>query len=71
MRNVIVATLLAAALSGCSLASQLGGLDAGKCIGAQLAANNPVQLAPATTAPASGEITFSAPAGTRFALCAW
>ena len=62
--------LVALALSGCSLATSLGGLDAGKCIGAQVDANNPIQLTPAP-APAGGTITFSAPAGTRFALCAW
>ncbi len=59
---------LLAALGGCSGLAQLGGLEAGKCLAGQLAANNPLGT-PAM--PATGQITFSAPAGTHAAMCVW
>jgi hypothetical protein len=56
-------------LDGCSGLAQIGGVDAGKALCGQLAANNPLASAPAA-APV-GQITFSAPAGTRAAMCVW
>ena len=56
-----------ALLAGCS--AQLGSGDAGKCFGGQLDAPNPLVVAPEPTS--RGQITFSAPAGTRAALCVW
>jgi len=69
LRSKLACIALIAALSGCSLASQIGGVETGKCIGAELDAKNP--LAMPVPLIASGQITFSAPAGTRFALCSW
>jgi hypothetical protein len=66
--GVLALLWLALALSGCSGLAQLGGADAGKAFCGQLSANNPLATAPA--APV-GQMTFSAPGGTRVALCTW
>jgi hypothetical protein len=58
--------ILLLAITGCG--TTIGG-DAGKCFGGQVQPPSLSLGAPA--APPSGQFTFSAPAGSRFALCAW
>lgn len=60
--------LLVAAIGGCSGVTSVG-VEAGKCFAGQL---TPPSLVPSTPMPApTGQFTFSAPAGSKFALCAW
>jgi hypothetical protein len=64
MRKIVVLSLLA--LSGCS---GTVGVELGKCLAGKL---EPPSLSLGTTAPApTGQYTFTAPAGSHFALCAW
>jgi hypothetical protein len=64
----IIALSLALALSGCGLLGSVGSipmLEGGACLGKNTGSGA------AVTMPGTGQITFSAPAGTAFALCAW
>lgn len=64
----LIALTMALALSGCGLLGSVGGLpplSGGACLGKDISSGATV------TMPGQGQITFSAPAGTAFALCAW
>ena len=68
IRFSVLAAAILFTVSGCGGTLSIGG-DAGKCIGGQVV---PPSLGGSPTLPpVSGEFTFSAPAGSRFALCAW
>lgn len=64
----IIALSAALLLSGCGVLGSVGGLpplSGGACLGKDISSGATM------TMPGQGQITFSAPAGTAFALCAW
>jgi hypothetical protein len=65
MRRLVLMALLG--LAGCS--GSIGG-EVGKCVGAQVQPPS-LSLGAAPAPPSTGTFTFSAPAGSRFAFCAW